>query len=234
MELGDYRIAVCGEIGLTNTAGHREQLMVDKATNEGVVEFLRLTKCHVLPFSTDLVAGDSDYELDTNVLSLKDLYVSSTNNAVDVPLLRPVSGAEIVRMRRYPSAGSAPAYYSLEGANLLRIFPAALSSDDTLQGLYVPRPTKMTVAGNDSSDSTYGGVPEEFSPAVEAYAKWKAATWDDDTSSQIGLGYKAEWLERVKEAKISLNQKAGKRWAPARPKRRRGYPPVGPGVDTGR
>lgn len=233
MNLGTLRSRVSGEIGLSNAAGGSEQLLIDGWANEAVVEFLRLTKCYVKPFSMALTADVGDYDLPSSLLAFKSLFLTP-NDGSNPPQLNAVSSAEIMYRRQYQSSVVRPNAYALEGSNLLMIYPNAVSSSDTLGGLYVPKPTEMSDAAHDPSTSTYGGIPTEFHPALEAYTKWKAASWDDDSSSQIGLAYKGEWLERVKEAKQSLNRKGGVRWAPAVPKRSRRFRPNSPGVDTGR
>lgn len=235
MDLGDFRTRVSGEIGLSNTAGGSEQALMDGWANDSVVQFLRQTKCYVKPFDMLLTADEDTYDLPSGILSFKELYIVASDGTIS-PMLEPMSTDEIIYRRRFPtSSGYQPIGYSAEGWNLLLLSSNAVSSSDELHGLYVPRPTKMTDATHDPANTTYGGVPEEFHETLVAFQLWKAATWDDDTSSQIGLAYKADWLEGIKDAKISLNKRAGIRWAPARPggrRRRRMVPPT-PGTDMG-
>jgi hypothetical protein len=63
---------------------------------------------------------------------------------------------------------------------------------------------------NDPSSATYGGIPVEYHPALEEYAKWKMADYDDDSSSQNGLLYQAEYMRLVRDAKRNIRQRGGR------------------------
>ena len=132
----------------------------------------------------------------------------------------------------FRSRKSWPSVFALEGYDFLRIDPAAASSSDVLHMDYIPAPTSWN-SGTPASD-TPPFVPSWGHPALEEYAKWKAADWDDDTSSQIGMMYQKNWEQMLKDARRRLNKMAGG-WAPARVggRTRRRTVPTSPGVDTG-
>jgi hypothetical protein len=171
-----------------------------------------------------------DYNLPSSALAFKSLWVSPASGQT-ADLTR-ASSADIISRRRYAAVAVAPYLYSLEGANLLMLYPDAQSASDLLEGIYVPRPTKMSGAADDPSVAGFGGVPEEFHPALEEYVKWQAADWDDDTSSKVGQRYQENWDKAVLAAKVDLNKKLGVRWGPARLGRRDRVPTT-PGTDIG-
>lgn len=232
MNLATFRSRISGTVGAANTG--TEQALIDGWVNEGVVDFLRRTKVHKKLLQMALTAGTSDYTLDTDILSFEKAWVDSASSSYQDRLLEPVDYAEIVRMRTVQSpVGIGPLYYSLEGAHLLLLHPAPISSDDTLRAVYVPRPAALSVSSDSPSSTANGGIPEEFHQFIEAYAKWKAADFVDDQSSQQGQTYLQEYLAGVVEAKRALTTKAGNRLSGAKWGR---YPrrplPITPGTDV--
>ena len=230
LTLATLRSRVGGAIGLSTAAG-TERDLIDGWLNEAIEQFLIETKCKVQEAVMNLTASEDDYTLPVQVLAFKRLWIVPDGGASTVDLA-PAEIDEIRDRRRYASTGSVPAVYRLEGTDLLMIAPAAQANTDVLHMLYVPVPSLMT-AVNDTPLSV-GGIPSWGHPAIEEYAKWKAADWDDDTSSQIGERYQKGWDDQVKKARSRLNRLSGG-WSPARPggRRRRLRVPTSPGVDTG-
>lgn len=220
------RARVGGAIGLSTTAGSSELALIDSWLDEAVEQFLLDTKCTIDTAVLDLTAGIGDYTLPTTALAIQNLWVVSASGTTQI--LQPVSTSEILTRRRYAAVGSYPMVYSLEGYEFLRIDPVAASSSDDLHFDYVPAPGDWSAAGN---SPTY--VPSWGHPAIEEYAKWRAADWDDDTSSKIGETYQVNYDRMVKTARKRLNMLAGK-WGPAKAGRRRAAVPTSPGVDLGR
>jgi hypothetical protein len=72
----------------------------------------------------------------------------------------------------------------------------------TLTVYYVPRPTPMSSDSHDPSNATYGGIPKEHHKALEFYALWQGADYDDDSTSQQGDRYFGQyqmWLGKMKK-----------------------------------
>jgi len=76
---------------------------------------------------------------------------------------------------------------------------------------HIPRPTVMSSGAHDSSNATYGGVPEELSYLIEYWAKAHLASYDDDQSSAQGLRYLDQYWTGVGRAKGDLTRKGGRR-----------------------
>lgn len=226
----DLRSRVGGAIGLDTTTGSDELALIDSWLDEAVEQFLIETKCAIDTSQMNLTADEGDYTVPSSVLAFKRVWVV-TSDGTDVPLEQ-VSSDEILNRRRYSSTGMWPSAFALEGYDFLRIDPPAGSSSDVLHMDYVPAPTSWN-SGTPANDMP-PFIPSWGHPALEEYAKWKAADWDDDTSSQIGLSYQKNWEAEIKKARMRLNKLAGG-WAPARvgSRSRRRTIPTSPGVDTG-
>lgn len=220
------RSRVSGAIGLSNVTGNPEQVLIDGWLDEAVEQFLIETKCTVDTASLNLTAGVGDYVLPSSVLALKRLWIVPSNGQEQD--LEPESTTEVRRVRRYDSASN-PRIYSLEGSEFLLIAPVAVSSSDQLHWDYVPAPTAWP-----NPADTPPFIPSWAHPELEEYAKWKAADWDDDTSSEVGQAYLKGWELGIRKSRGRLNRLSGK-LSPARAggSRRRRRVPTRPGIDTG-
>lgn len=230
MNLATFRARISGAIGLSNIASSTEQGLIDGWVNEGVVDFLRRTKMHTRLASMALTAGQYSYELDTDILAMKDLWIDPSSGTS--ALLEPKNASDILYMRTLVSSPAFPTmYYSLEGANMLLLHPAPSSSADTLHILYVPRPAAMSVTADTPSATANGGIPAEFHPALESYAKWKAAEHADRQDAQK---FQQDYQIGVIEAMKSTTTKAGVRLSGIKwGKRNQSVIPSTPGTDVG-
>lgn len=232
MNLADFRARISGAVGISNVASSTEQGLIDDWVNEGIVDFLARTKMHVRTAALSLTADQYIYELDTEILAMKGLWIapaSGTNYVLD-----PRSVEDILYMRTLVTPGYPPMYYALEGQNILMLHPAPQSSSDVLHIMYVPRPTALSATSDAPSSTANGGIPSEFHPVIEDYAKWKAADFVDDESTKNGQEYLQSYLAGVTNAKMLVNKKAGVRMAGVKWGRRsRAGVPRSPGVDLG-
>lgn len=209
MNLTTFRARVAGSIGLDNTAGSEEQALIDGWVNEGVEQFLLDTGMKVALGTITTTAGEGDYDLPEEVLALRKVWIDDTPDWI----LEPVSEDDILWFRR--AEGIPLRYYSIAGANLLQL--AGIPDDaSTINITYVPRPVTLV---NGSDEPTE--IPAEYHPVPEAYAKWKAADYDDDTSSEVGRRYFEEYAMGVKKAVSRMNRRGGRMLSPVRPGRRR-------------
>jgi len=221
------RQRVSGAIGLSNTAGGTEQLLIDGWLEEAVEQFLIDTKCSIDTASMSLTAGIGDYALPASALAIQHLWIVAADGTITI--LDPTSTQDILERRRFGATGYGPQVYAVEGYDFLRIQPVAQSSSDVLHFDYVPAPGAWV----SPTTLTPPFVPSWGHPAIEEYAKWKAADWDDDTSSKIGERYQQGYQVEVKKARMRLTRMAGK-WGPARiGKSSRRNIPARPGVDLG-
>jgi len=203
---------------------------------------LKRTHCYVKSATMATSAGVGDYDLDSGILAIEDIY--STSSGANFRLTRK-SSTDLVNLRLFSVNSSPEQYYAVSGANLLMLYPAPLTSD-TITTYYVPRPAALSGANDDPSSTLLGGIPSEFHYGLELYMMWKAASMFDDEPSSNGESYRREYLgdptappgsaQRdgfIGTMKKDLRRKGGKHLAGiVLPSKRRGYAP-NPGVDTG-
>jgi hypothetical protein len=234
LNLAQFRSRVQNVVGLNSST---EVSLIDGWVNDAVVDFLTKTKAHKRLMEVACTADEMEYLLDTDMLAIEKLYFVPADSSRQTRLLEPADSADLL-MASFQNASTednGTRFYALEGAHLLLLYPAPSSSADKLRGIYVPRPGTMSATGASPSSSAYGGIPAEFHPTLEAYAKWKAAEYDDDSSSGEGRAFKEEYDQGVALAKLTMNKKAGMRLAGAtwgKRSKRVGWP-HDPSVDWG-
>lgn len=221
MTKGTVRDRVASKIGMSGT---EELALLEGWVDEAVQQYMVETKAIVREGVLTFTAGVSDYTLPVGILSFSSIWVDPANS--DTVELEQVGSGEMIRRRRYEYTGDNPSVYQLLGMDLLRVHPTP-SSGDTMHILYVPAPP--TLANGD--DLSLAGVPLADHPTIEEYVSWKAADWDDDTSSKVGQSYQQGWEMGLRRAKIRRNR-MDNGWGPVRPGRR-GYIPPRPGTDVG-
>lgn len=173
------------------------------------------TRLYVISADITLAAGDDEYELDA-ALSTDPLAVLDIVNSDNRPLDR-VSVEEIHELRRGTNPTGTNVYkYALDGANLLLLYPTPGTSPGALTAYYVPKPTEMSQSSHDPATATYGGIPAEFHDALEYYACFRMASYDDDASSQMGLLYKQLFDEEIAKIRKWKRQRGGRTLGPAR------------------
>lgn len=221
MTKGTIRDRVASKIGMKST---EEFGLLEGWIDEAVEQYLVETKALVREGVMALTSGVSDYTLPVGILSFSSIWVDPANN--DTVELTQVGSGEMIRRRRYSYTGDTPSVYQLLGMDLLRVYPTP-STGDTLHVLYVPAPAPLA----NGDDLALVGVPLADHPTIEEYVSWKAADWDDDTSSKVGQAYQQGWELGLRRAKVRRNR-LDNGWGPVRPGRRQ-YVPPRPGTDVG-
>jgi hypothetical protein len=227
--LSDIRSRVSSAIGLSNTSGNAEQVLIDSWTNEACLDILERTKVKVEPFTMTLQSQIGDYELPAGLLVVNTITCVSAVDGQTVPL-EPIPMAELIWRRRYP--GAIPVrYYAMQGDNLLSLYPTP-QSPDTLSIYGIPTPALLV---NPTDPLTDTGVPPWMHYIVELYVKWKAGEYNDDGSSQNGMTYLQAYNLEVKKARGRIRRQQGSRRPAAQAGRRtrRKYYPAYPSQDTG-
>lgn len=219
---------VARTIGLSLTVAEDMSLMLGWF-NDAVEQFLRDTKINVRPASLAVTAGQEDYTLDTDILSLQAMWFQPASGSTSMMI--PVSPEDMYQRRMVASTGGPPQFYSLVGAHTLMLDPAPASSDDTVHMLYVPRHTALAASADTPSATANGNIPGEYHVILEAYVKWKAGQAEEHKPSENGLQYQAEYEREVTRVKGELKRKAGAVIGSVRMGRQGSIPAVGNGVD---
>lgn len=185
---------------------------LDQKLNEGILDILRRTRCYQTFGTEALVAGTWQYTMDTTALTMIKVYTTSGSSSSQMEQVTP---AELIDLQTSSTLQSSPvSRYAIAGASTLLVYPTPASAD-TLNLLYVPRPTAMSAAGNDPSTATYGGIPAEWHYGIELYALWKMADSTDDASSAQGERYRTMYEGDdgrggfLRQIRAEINRKGG-------------------------
>ena len=222
-------------IGLSQAASHPERALMVDWYNEAVDQFLVETKMVEKTVAMTVTAGQGDYTLDAEIISMKDLnYIPSGNQGF---LMIPVDETEITQRRLLQgSPALLPERYALAGSSTLMLWPTPTSSADAIHGIYVSHAASaMTADGHSPDTAVYGGIPVEWHPVLLSYVMWQAGMLAKDELSQAGQLYAQQWASGLTRAKMKQTKKLGVRV----PHARVGYrdkgtsSAVSPGVDLG-
>ena len=230
MTLNEFHARVRRVTGLGGDA--TDLALITGWVNEAVVQFQRETKMNTRLASLAVTAGQGDYTLDDDILSMQGLWYEPADST-QRRLLQPVA-VETMFQLRLPDqpANALVRHYALSGAHTLMLHAAPASSSDELHILYVPRPTAMSATSESPASTGFGNIPEEYHPFIEAYAKWKGAESEEHKGSDNGLQFQAEWERGIAKIRGEMARKAGVVQPSVRLGRPRG-PAVGNGVDIG-
>jgi hypothetical protein len=222
MNMSTLRGAVAYKVGMSTTDSvEAERLLA--WLNEGYEDVLVRTRCKVSCADLALTVNEWKYTLPTSILSVLEVWIEQSADGRVMPFER-TSSEHIIRLRAGTAVatGSPVRYYALEGSDLLMVWPTP-SVADTLELLYVPRPTPLSATGDIPSY-----VPAEWHKSIELYASWQAGDYTDDGSSGIGEAYRVQYegpngmggyLRRIR---LAIRHKGGRRLGPARVGRRWG------------
>lgn len=194
-------------------------MLLGRRLNEGVREVLSRTHCYVKSASISISANDFEYEL-KDALTDDPLAILNVITSDTKPCER-ISPEELHEYRRAsPAMSSAYTFfYAVDGANLLLLYPTPQAAS-TLTVYYVAKPTEMSSAAHDPSDVTYGNIPVQWHDAIEYWALFRMAGYDDDASSQMGMAYRGLFDNRIREIRRELRNLGGRKLSRARVGRR--------------
>lgn len=211
-------------LGLDDTAGGDELILMQRWANRGVVDVLIRTKCFVDLGDMTLTAGQTDYRIDASILSILNIHITS---ATDASQISPITVVDMQTVDEYLDSNPAAsdptmvAFYD----TLMRVAPVP-SGANVIRFYYVPKPTEMTADGttgsdaNDPSVSTYGGIPTEYHEAILYYMLWKGSEYDDKQAALNPQQYRQAYEGLLNDVNKMVRHKSGRGMNPARV----GYP----------
>ena len=220
MTRGEMIFEVSRSLGLDDTAGSDELILMQRWLNRGIVDVLEKTHCYLDIGTMQLQSGVTDYRVDSSILAMDDVTVPDllgTPRELDVVNmidLLPYLGTVVV-------AGDAPWKAAIEGT-LMRVAPAPTSAV-TLTYFYVPVPTPITADGTstldgvDPSTATYGGIPTEYHDAIMMYMTWRGSEYNQQGGGFYrghafapGSAFQGIYQDRIAAIKKSMKKKAGR------------------------
>lgn len=211
--LADFRNEISAKLSL-NLDDAGELALIDGWVNDGVEEIVGQTKARVAIATSDLTAGQGDYELDSAILDVLWIESAANGSSIDWESTGP---SDILTLRLNASAGSPVRRYAVDGANMLMVYPVP-EADTTITVRYVPRPAAL-VDGTDSPTD----IPGEFHKLVTLYALWQGGDYDDDQTSAQGSRYQQQFEAGIEDMRSRINKKRGRRLPRAHVSRRRGH-----------
>jgi hypothetical protein len=180
--------------GFDTEAGSEERELMEEWANEGVIDILLETHVRVELGELTLTAGVNDYRVDSSVMAVKEI---DPTGGVDAQL---VTSDEIYDRRRASDVPDSLFQLAITG-DLFQVWPTP-SQTQVIKYVYVARPTPMTNDAHDPSQETYGAIPEEFHPGIQAYMEKQAAMYDEKRAPfgpvEYEQAYQA-WLVKIRK-----------------------------------
>src|SRR5215471_11085236 len=164
MKFLDMYSAVQASLGLEDIAVLDELAYSKALVNRGVIDVLSRTRCTVRCIDLHVTAGQGQYLVGNQILSLVDIE----------------DGLE--RVNR--DSDYQPSFTMIR-SDILRLSPTP-SEDGEVQVWAVKFPTPMVADTDDPSTEQFGAVPAEFHDAIVTYGLWHGADYADDATSQQG------------------------------------------------
>jgi hypothetical protein len=171
MTRGQLRLRISQYASLDNDPGEEQTLMNDLIW-DGTLDILSRTRLSMRTLVITVPPNCPTAEIPDSALRLHGLYDENGERWVHKP-------ADQLR-----TAGD----FSLMGHDLL-CMPAS-SEYRSFLAVYVPLPAKMTDDSQTPSTEQYGGIPEQFHPALVNYGVWKGQAFSENPSTQLGEQYR--------------------------------------------
>jgi hypothetical protein len=170
-----------------DTSGN-ELTLLTGYLNEGYSDVLVRTRCYTSCGDLTTIANTWKYRLPSAILAVLEMWTENTSTGTTTAFQRTTT-EEIIRLRQGQTStvSGNPTYYSVEGHNMLMLWPTPTSAG-VIEYLYCPRPTDMSAGGDLPSF-----VPAEWHRALEMYACWRMGDFADDGSSQVGELYRVHY-----------------------------------------
>jgi hypothetical protein len=184
MNRGQITRRVIQILGLDDTAGGEEALLVNDLINEAVLDVSRRTKLNMKILNIHLTAGNNSFLIPKGVLTMMDLRKMAS--ATD-----PGNGIEMIQKHADEvMVDTSGLSYSIVGYDNLLVAGGS-ESDRDYRAWFVPMPSPMTTDNDDPSLENFGGIPEQFHyTAILNYVLWNGADYGDDITSQSGERYR--------------------------------------------
>jgi hypothetical protein len=216
---GELITLVSAKLGLDSLSGSEELALMQGWAKRAAIDVLLRTHCRVEVGDMALSAGASRYRTDSNILAALDAKVTVDSR---VNPYRVVEMDEILDMERAVSSADGASFVAFEG-DLMAVYPAHTTTT-TIQFTYISRPTAPADDSSDFSVSTYGGIPDEYSRALEYYMLWQGAEYDEKKAAPLSAkDYRQMYEDECKLVHKHKRGKAGRRLSPLRV----GYPHAG-------
>ena len=195
------RSRVSAKLKLDNTAASGDQTLVDSWANEAIVDILAKTHCTVRWSTLNLTSGQAINKMPTQPLAILDITTAGpayTGSLRRLPL-------DELNQRRIQSNSPPARYYSLEGFDLLILYPTP-GTGEVLTIFYVPTPTTYDTA---SKDTVFTEVPVQWHKSIEWYCLREGADMDDNQNKKMGMMAEAQYQRSLVDIKKAMRRQGG-------------------------
>lgn len=160
-------------LGMSETISNDESVLIKAWINEGVVDVISRTRPYTRVINLTVQPNTEAHDMAGSIIALVDI------ESPDHGFLRRFSRQDI----RDAQIGGTPGFAYEEP---LFWYSPIVSQPTVIKAYGVFRPTDMTDDTHDPANPTYGGLAEEFHPAVLDYALWKAGEYVQHQDSGAG------------------------------------------------
>lgn len=191
------------ELGLDLTPLSAEQLLLVDWANQGVVDILQETRCHLDVGNQTLTAGTSDYYQDASILAVDDRTIEANTFPIQL-----VSISDIFEARRGSASSDYVMKLAFEG-DLMMVWPTP-TNDVVLHYVYVPDPMPMDTDSDNPASATFGGIPRWAHPAILSYMLWRGARYDERRAPHTPKEYHDFYQLELQKIRKRLKRIAGR------------------------
>ena len=218
---GDLKRHIAAEIGLDQTVGQTEDLLMNDWAQAAIYDFLIETRVHLAQGTINLSPGQQDYSLATAAPNALGITEASTASGGSWYGLERVSMEEMLDWRRTSQTLDRTRKFANEG-DLFMVYPTPASAD-TITYYGPVKPTAFSADADDFTTVNFGGIPPQHAHALISYMRWRAGIYDErkvpHTPDQLRQFYELE----LSRARRRIRRMGGR----ALPGLRAGYPDVG-------
>lgn len=202
MNRGRLIARVAADFGLETEPDSEELLLLQEWANEAVVDVLIETRARLEIGELNLIPGTADYRVDPEVLAVVEI---DPVGGLDAEI---VSMAEILAARRASDVPDTLTKLAIHG-DLFMVYPTPATAQ-VIKYFYAMRPTPMTDDAHDPAVEAYGGIPEEFHPAIKAYMDWQAALYDEKRAPFGPVEYEQQYRTKLANVRKRSRGHAGR------------------------
>lgn len=216
MDLDNFRESVRDNIGLDSmTASTIDRTLTDRWVNDGLEEIVMRARLNQDIGTIALSNGTWEYaftpDFGSGAETPLDVLNIRTQGTGTARLVERVDVDELLNMRTAtPSTNSPVTHYATMGYDRLLVYPTP-SQAETLDVLAVKAPTAMSADG-----ATPDEIPSNFHYVLENYVLWKAASFDDDSTSGFGQQYQLEFERGLRRLSTAISRRGDRRLGKAR------------------
>jgi hypothetical protein len=170
-------------LGMSETISNDEVALIKLWINEGVVDVISRTRPYSRVINLTVQPMTPVHDMASTIIALMDVSVPADEGET---FLRRYSRQDITDLQ---AAGG----YGFAYEEPLFWFSPIVSAPTVIKAYGCFRPSDLSADTDDFANPTFGGLAEEFQPAVLSYALWKAAEYVQHEGSGEGDKWRMQY-----------------------------------------